>query len=605
LKTNKQIHNCTRIYGNIALGKIVYFNNKQLTIGFTLKQLDELFIEIESIKDDDFIQYGDVHKRFSLSFAGNESIMEFVYPVFDSEEVQRQFKRLVYIEKMNISEAFEEAIEQYLFITKDIVPYFYRDRKSEIYLEIDLCKKRLMTRFEVMQLQYLIKNQQDNFILVTNDFKREYFYNLPTSIQGIICKEVTDFESARSISDVYELPMVVHNHTYLDGEIVIIDATRELTIINPQDSDTNFYKKELRNFTFELGEMATFGQSKVNLYAPLVDTRTLDKITSGGWYSGVAPFKSEYMYVTKGMTPTFSEQEAVFIKLLNAMQEKEIYIRIPDFRPERPIHYIEDIYTDIDSLINYYELYNVNLMAIASAVQETKMEVNIVIPMIRMSSEIPFWREAVDAAFEMYNQKTPKIGIMMETESALQYHEEYDKMDFVIIGLNDLIEELSDDFNRYSELSKEEIVDLLWPDIRDLHQHLRSYSMKLKHIVGGNFLKNPEVFNKFLKSGFTDFSIPLNAIGLIEETLKQHVESKGKFIGIAAQRIEDQKERDAQGAPIELSRLEINAAKAKSSLEKKAKKQKEIRDSHKEKREAVISTILTKKKKKDDDDKNK
>ncbi|OHE30758.1 MAG: hypothetical protein A2084_04195 [Tenericutes bacterium GWC2_39_45] len=604
MKTNKQVHNCTRIYGNIAIGEIVYFNNKQLTIGFTLKQLDELFIEIESIKDDDFIQYGDVHNRFSLSFAGNESIMEFVYPVFDSEVVLEQFKRLVYIEKMNISEAFEEALEQYLFIAKDIVPYLYRDRKNEIYSEINLCKKRLMTRFEVMQLQYLIKNQQNNFILVTNDFKSEYFYNLPASIQGIICKEVTDFEAARAISDVYELPMVVHNHSYVNGEKVIIDAIKGLTIINPRDPDINFYKKELRNFTFRLGEKASFGESKVNLYAPIVDTRTLDKIASGGWYNGVAPFKSEYMYVTKGMTPTFSEQEAVFIKLLNAMQEKEIYIRIPDFRKERPIKYIEDIYTDIDSLIDYYELYNVNLMAIASAVQETKVEVHIVIPMIRMSSEIPFWREAVDAAFEMYNQETPKIGIMMETESALQYHEEYDNMDFVIIGLNDLIEELSDDFNRYSELTKEEIVDLLWPDIRDLHQHLRSYSMKLKHIVAGNFLKNPKIFNKFLKSGFTDFSIPLNAIGLIEETLKNHIESKGQFIGIAAQRIEDQKTKDAQGAKFVPSRLEINAAKAKSALEKKARKQKEIRDSHKEKREAVISSILTKKKKKDDEDEN-
>ena len=603
-KTNKQIHNCKRIHGNIAMGKIVYFNNKQLASRFTIKQLDELFIEIESIKDDEFIQYGDVQNRFSLSFSGHESIMEFVYPVFDSEKVQKEFKRLVYTEKMSISNAFEEAIELHLFNEKDIIPNLCRDRKSEIYAKIELVKKRLMTRFEVMQLQFQIKNEPDDFILFINEFKQEYLYNLPPSIQGIICKDVENFELARYLSDAYELPIVVHNHIYLEEQKVIVDALKQLIITDPHDQDINFYKKEIRKFTFKIGEKATYDQSKVNLYAPIVDTRTLEKIASGGWYNGVAPFKSEYMYVTKGVTPTFTEQEAVFIKLLNAMQEKEVYIRVPDFRPERPLKFIDEIYTDMEALTNYYELYNVNLMAIASAVKETGKEVLIVIPMIRMSSEIPFWREAIDAAFEMYNQKAPKIGIMMETESALQYHDEYDHMDFVIIGLNDLIEELSDDFNRFSELTKEEIIDILWPDIRDLHQHFRSYKMKLKHIVAGNFLKNPKIFNKFLKSGFTDFSIPLSSIGLLEETMINHVESKGRYIGLSAERIEKKKTKESQEAKYSPSRLEISAAKAKASLEKKAKKQKEVRDSHKQKREEVVISILTKKKKKDDDEEN-
>lgn len=560
---------------------------------------------METIKDDEFIQYGDIRRRFSLSFSGNESIMGTVFPIFDSEIVQREFKRLVYQEKVNISDAFEEALERFLFDNKTIVPYFFRDRKNEIYDEINILKHRLMIRFEVMQLQYQLKNQSTNFILVINEFKKEYLYNLPSYIKGIICKNECDFELARSLADAYELPVVIDNYGYMDDETVIVDAVKQLIIINPLDSDINFYQKEIRKYTFEMGELASFDQSKVNLYAPLVDTRSLEKIASGGWYNGVAPFKSEFMYVTKGITPTFYEQEAVFIKLLNAMQEKEVYIRVPDFRPERPMDYIEDIYTDMESLVDYYELYNVNLMAIASAVQETQKEVYIVIPMIRMSSEIPFWREAIDAAFEMYNQKAPKIGIMMETESALQYHDEYENMDFVIIGLNDLIEELSDDFNRYSEMTKEEIVEVLWPDIRELHQHFRGYKMKLKHIVAGNFLKNPEIFNKFLKSGFTDFSVPLNSVRLIEETLKIHVESKGKFIGIAAQRIEDRKTRALQGEKIELSRLDIDAAKAKSDLEKKARKQKEFRDSHKEKREEVVSKILVENINKDDEDENK
>ena len=604
MKKNALQHSCKRIHGNIAIGQIVNFNHIQSTGMYSIKQLDELFIEIESIKDDEFIQYGELQRRFSLSFSRYESILGFVFPVFDSEMVLNEFKRLVYSEKMNISEAFEESVEQYLVVAKDIVPYLYKERRKEIYDEINILKQRLMIRFEVMQLQNQIKDHDENFILVINEFRKEYLYDLPMSIQGIICKNECDFDLARSLTDAYEIPLVIHNYQYVDKEVVIVDAIKQLVVTNPTDDDINFYQKEIRKYTFEMGESASYKQSTVTLYAPLVDARTLAKVASGGWYNGIAPFKSEYMYVTKGMTPTFLEQEMVFIKLLNAMQEKEVYIRVPDFRPERPMKYIEEKYTDMDCLIDYYELYNVNLMAIASAVQQTQKEVNIVIPMIRMNSEIPFWREAIDAAFEMYNLDAPKIGIMMETESAFEYHEEYDNMDFVIIGLNDLIEELSDNFNRYSELTKEEIVELLWPDIRDLHQHFRSYKMKLKHIVAGNCLKNPDIFNKFLKSGFTDFSVPLNAVRLIEETIRNHEESRGNYIGVAAGRIENNKKRALLGEKVELSRLEINAAKAKLGLERKARKQKEVRDSHKEKRDEVLSKILSKKKKKDDDDEN-
>jgi phosphoenolpyruvate-protein kinase (PTS system EI component) len=353
---------------------------------------------------------------------------------------------------------------------------------------------------------------------------------------------------------------------------------------------------QIREYTFFMGEQPSYGASNINVYVPLVDTRLIEKASYGDWYNGVAPFKTEYMYVTKGAAPTLKEQEEVFIQLLEAFHEKDVYIRIPDFRPNRPTPFLKNIFTDPDAYDRFFQVYNVNLLALASAVKITQKEVNICIPMIRMSSEVSFWRDVVEAAFDMYDLPYPKLGIMIETESAFEYYEDYDDMDFVMIGLNDLIEELTDDLDRFSELSKDEMMDILWPHMRDLHQHLRSYKMQLKHIVAGNCLKNPEIFKKFLKSGFTDFSISISDIKMIEETLKEHNESKGKFIGVAAHRIEKRTLKESQKAQKEQEEAQAAINKEKEMAEKKAKKQQEIRDKNKEKRDFVIKKLLSKKK---------
>ena len=62
-------------------------------------------------------------------------------------------------------------------------------------------------------------------------------------------------------------------------------------------------KKKISEKTYEIGENSKYLPSKVRIYAPMVDTRMVDKVAYGDWFAGIAPFKTEYMFVTKGIMP--------------------------------------------------------------------------------------------------------------------------------------------------------------------------------------------------------------------------------------------------------------------------------------------------------------
>jgi phosphoenolpyruvate-protein phosphotransferase (PTS system enzyme I) len=579
----------------ISIGVIVNFNFEKSSQNLSKTALNKIYKQVNVIKEEEFESHRSLYLDVCDATANREWMIRDIFLYLDSDMLKKRFIELVELDKLNIIDAYNKALSEFLKNNQFIPRFFYEVNMSEVYKHIDIIRQRITKRFELMFLQKTINKVKRNFILCVDEFKVEYLDNLPTFIQGIIFKRTKDLEFVRSLSVNFDLPFLMSNQSFTNYDKVIMDGPNKKIIVKPKLAQIQEYMDLIREYTFFMGEHPKYKQSKINIYVPLVDTRLIEKAAYSDWYSGVAPFKTEYMYVTKGAAPTHKEQEEVFVKLLEAFHEKDIYIRIPDFRPERPTPFLGNIYTDKDIYDKFSEIFNVNLLALASAVKITKKEVNICIPMIRLSSEVSFWRDVVEAAFDMYDLPYANLDIMIETESAFEYFEDYDDMDFVIIGLNDLLEEITDDIDRFTDLSKDDMIDILWPHMRDLHQYLRSYKMQLKHIVAGNCLKNPEIFKKFLKSGFTDFSISISEIKLIEEALKEHNEARGKFVGLAAHRIERKAILEVQRTQKKLDDEQAIIDKKKDIADKKAKKQQEIRDKNKEKREIVIKRILFKK----------
>jgi len=594
-----QSHPCRVIYGTSSTGSIKYFNKQKETNKIHLLEFKEYFYDLTWETIDEQIKYSEIKVASAKNKVETYNLISSLFFTFDTAKIKYKFIKYVVVDHIDVPTAYRKAVDLYVENNLEEIENKFSNNFDQLDMFIQEFTYRLMTRYEMSLVKRLLKTVDKDFILFVDEFKKEYLYDLPKEIQGIICRRVDNEELAFSLANEFELPLAIHDFDYEDDMIVSIDGVNNRIIINPSIEEQRAGKIKINQQTYQISENSSYQPSKINIYAPMVDTRNVDKVAYGDWFAGVAPFKTEYMFVTKGIMPKDEEQYKIFYDLFTGMKGKEVYIRIPDFRPERSIIYFGDIYTDPQTFDMYWEMFQTHLKAIRRAAEETNSHVNLAVPMVRMSQEISFWRNQIADAFYLSKLEHVKLGVIFETESAYEYFEEYEDMDFAMIDLNDLVEEISDDCDRCSFMTKEEVLDTFWPQLRDLHQYLRSYKLQAIHIVSGNSLTNPEVFRKFLVAGFRDFSIPYSKIKSIEHVIKEYNDSRGTYIGVAADRLEKKEAWRIKTILREKRIREIKQVRLDKKKQKRDADEQKQRDANKDKREIVIKKILEEKKKRD------
>ncbi|NCU32727.1 MAG: hypothetical protein EOM23_07340, partial [Candidatus Moranbacteria bacterium] len=411
------------------------------------------------------------------------------------------------------------------------------DDRDEALEHIEKLKERIIHRLIFDSYKSKIQSIEKDVILRVNAFRAEYLDELPINLQGIIYK-TTDIDERfmRIIAQEFQIPTVQTTLKIQDSSQIILDGKSNKIIINPNEVDLNEFSRLEKAHYFQIGDHPTYKPSKVEVYASMAHRKHIEKALSSNWYKGIAPFKTEYMFLTKGRIPTEYEQYVIFKDLFRRSQGRPVYVRIPDFREDKPIGHMKGVTTDMNSFADNSLIFSRHLNAIARAAHEENPDLRMVLPMIRMNDEIEFWKWQIWSSYSSHQMRVPDVGITVETESALQYFEEYDYLNFVLIGLNDLTEEVSDDCDRFSELTVKKFKEIFHPDLRDLHQHYRRKNKITKHIIGGNVLHNPSIFRELLKWGFRNFSIPVDKIKRIEPVITHYNETRGRFIGVAEER---------------------------------------------------------------------
>lgn len=216
--------------------------------------------------------------------------------------------------------------------------------------------------------------------------------------------------------------------------------------------------------------------------------------------------------------------------------QKELMIRIPDFRPEKQIEYFGDLTTDLINLEKYHDLFNLTLDCIAKVFGGYD-KLSIVLPMIMDPKEIDEWRKHIKYIFINHNKPMPKIGMMLSTEATYDYLMEYTEsnVDYIIIGLNDFFEEIHN-LSRYKEVSMKYFLDHCKFYLREIHQILRQN--KIRHIFMGNMLRYPEIFHKLIKMGCTEFCISLEHAHQSFKVVEEHINNKGRYVGFLKKQLE-------------------------------------------------------------------
>jgi phosphoenolpyruvate-protein kinase (PTS system EI component) len=540
------------IHEGMALGKAIVYNGDEINHDYTDEELNGIYDSIEDFIAEERVTYSMIGDRLIDRIYGTEVMQDYIWAPIGTKEFKAIFKRLVFRYRLNITMAFREAFR----IGEQHCPEWmwssYQNNLPKLRKERGQFLSRMLIRIDRLLLQKQLEDIDYDVILVVNEFRKEHLFRLNKRVKAIVSQYRAQIDHIDySVVQIFEMPLIFSDEQIKNGDRILIDTFRSKLIINPSVSSVKDYRKLVKKYLYPLNEKPSFDRTrrKVKFFAPTISGEHIDRIAQGSWYDGVCLVRTEYLYVTKGAIPTIQEQTEIYTNIIKKMNGREVYFRIPDFRPQRPTPFIDPIYTDNMSFFTYLELFNQNLIAIAKA--SVHGPISIIVPMIRMESEVLEWRGKIEEVFEHFELPLPRIGFMFETESAMERYEHYFNMDFAVIGLNDFIEEVDEDHDRYEHFNKKEFFDTYYRDVADVHQHFRLSN--IEHFVAGNILSQPEVLDRFLKMGYRNIVIPVTKMRRLEPTIAKFIANKGRYIGVAEQREKDKQAALKQKAESERS----------------------------------------------------
>jgi len=431
---------------------------------------------------------------------------------------------------------------------------YLRERKADVLQVGERVLKRLMGRPGTLPPPGV----EEQTILVAHDlspadviqFKQHHYGAFLTDLGGVTSHTAI---VARGLN----VPAVVatHNARQLirDGEMVIVDGSNHVVIVNPDRAVLAEYR--LKQDEFELGRQKlrrlrskradTLDGIHVELHANIELPQDLEQALKNG-ATGIGLFRSEFLFLNRSGLPSEDEQFEAFRQVAAGMQGMPVTIRTFDLGADKQ-------QSDLEGLARVSSNPALGLRAIRFCLAEPRLflthlrailrathygNVRILLPMIGSSSEIDQALAMIARAREgLREQGVPynpdvQIGGMIEIPAAVLAMGAFlRKLDFLSIGTNDLIQytlavDRSDDAVAH-------LFDPLHPAILRLLALAISTATKAKKPIAvcGEMAGDVQLTRLLLGLGLREFSMhPSHLLGVKQRVLQTDVSATESLI---------------------------------------------------------------------------
>ncbi len=463
---------------------------QQIFLKAQKKCLDELF-SLEEITTGDIQDIIRVHRLF----IADNSV---------SDEVLTRINDL----KETAGYAYQSVVNNHIKLLANNGNSYLKERQYDL---VDIREQMLNVMYDNNYKQTFLAPT----ILIVDYLYPSLVLNLPPKVKAIIARDGGHLTHAAILAKEKGIPYVVMPELDLENDqLLILNTEKESLIINPCSEKLSLYEKT--SPVRSLKQFANYQPSEFNLYLNLSSLINLNSKLIP-YIAGVGLFRTEHLVLNNNEFPFKEKQIEIYQKLLATFYPKPVKIRLFDFHGDKRPYFLKENSAEYFSLNGpLKQIYHNQLQALLIA-NEVYGNLEIIIPMINNRQEY----DRVLNYLKTYKKENylirdlPKLGIMLETKKAYEELQQFQEVDFINVGTNDLGAELlgierdiiSDFFANYQLL--------LEPLQRIADFCARN---KIECLICGDIASHKKSFVELLEKGFKTFSI---ASGFFIEALEE------------------------------------------------------------------------------------
>jgi phosphotransferase system enzyme I (PtsI) len=249
--------------------------------------------------------------------------------------------------RANAEWALVQQMERLVERFEEIDDAYLRERKADVQQAVERVLKALMGG---KALAAPPSSEEEKLIVVAHDlspadmilFKKHHFGGFVTDVGGVTSHTAI---VARSLG----IPAIVGLHhayqTIAEGELLIVDGTQGLLIVNPEPSVLSEYRARQTELKAERKRLrrlkstpaATVDGTPIELYANIELPQDLPEVLEAG-AEGVGLFRTEFMFLNRRDLPGEEEQLDAYREVAQGMGGRPVVLRTLDLGADKALN---------------------------------------------------------------------------------------------------------------------------------------------------------------------------------------------------------------------------------------------------------------------------